>query len=87
MADSDIASSLQFTLTAHTSIFPNLVLEHCIFASYTYSKDDADYSLHIQHIMNSPHKKRPITTQKWGGGIPHLAPSIIHTTLPTTHPL
>ena len=50
----------------------------------TFSKDDADYSLHLQKVMNSPPKKRPITLPKWGGGIPHLAPT--PAPIPTMYP-
>ena len=50
----------------------------------TFSKDDANYSLHLQRVMNSPPQKRSITQPKWGGGIPQLAPT--PTPIPTMYP-
>jgi hypothetical protein len=35
----------------------------------TYTKDDADYSSHLHHIMNSPPKKRPNSNLKRGGSL------------------
>jgi hypothetical protein len=51
-----------------------------------YLKDDADYSSHLQRVMNSPPpNKRPITLPKWGGGIPNLAPTPVPTIYPAPH--
>lgn len=39
------------------------------------SKEDAEYSEHINRIMNSPPKKRILNIPKWGGGIPISSPN------------
>lgn len=39
------------------------------------SKEDAEYSEHINRIMNSPPKKKILNIPKWGGGIPISSPN------------
>jgi hypothetical protein len=46
------------------------------------NKEEAEYTAHINRIMNSPPKKRVLNRPNWGGGIPSLA---LHNTI-NTHP-